>query len=253
MRHLVDFPLVFFALSFALLWLCARVGVVAARNRAAPSAEARQDFSILLTASLTLLALIIGFTFSMAASRYDQRKNYEEAEANAIGTEYLRADLLPAAEAARIRGLLKEYLGQRILFYSTRDVAQLRQVAEETGRLQQQLWTTVRAAAAPEPNMLAALAAAGMNDVLNSQGYTQAAWWDRIPLAAWLLMGLIAVFCNAMFGYQTHHSATRAPMLLILPLLVSVAFALIADIDSPRAGLIHIGAPNLQALALSLH
>jgi hypothetical protein len=57
-----------------------------------------------------LLGLIIGFSFSMATSRYDQRKNYEEAEANAIGTEYVRADLLPAADAATVRTLLRKYL-----------------------------------------------------------------------------------------------------------------------------------------------
>ena len=57
-----------------------------------------------LAATLTLLGLIIGFSFSMAISRYDQRKNYEEAEANAIGTEYVRADLLPAADAAIDQG-----------------------------------------------------------------------------------------------------------------------------------------------------
>ena len=62
-----------------------------------------------MTATLTLLGLIIGFSFSMAISRYDQRKVYEEAEANAIGTEYVRADLLPAGDAARVRALLRDY------------------------------------------------------------------------------------------------------------------------------------------------
>ena len=56
------------------------------------------------------MGLLIGFTFSMAVSRYDQRKNHEEAEANAIGTEYVRADLLPIADAARARDLLRNYL-----------------------------------------------------------------------------------------------------------------------------------------------
>ena len=74
-----------------------------------------------MAATLTLLGLIIGFSFSMAISRYDQRKNYEEAEANAIGTEYVRADLLPAADAERMHGLLRNYLDQRVLFYQTRD------------------------------------------------------------------------------------------------------------------------------------
>jgi hypothetical protein len=62
---------------------------------------------LVLGATLTLLSLIVGFSFSMAVGRYDQRKNLEEEEANAIGTEYARAELLPAAAAARVRALLK--------------------------------------------------------------------------------------------------------------------------------------------------
>ena len=79
--------------------------------------DEREDLDTVQTAILTLLALIIGFSFAMAVTRYDQRNNYEEAEANAIGTEYVRADLLPAESAARVRELLKKYLDQRISFY----------------------------------------------------------------------------------------------------------------------------------------
>ena len=66
-------------------------------KRARPFKEEteRQDFATVLTPALTLLTLVLAFSFSMAVTRYDQRKNYEEAEANAIGTEYVRADLLP--------------------------------------------------------------------------------------------------------------------------------------------------------------
>jgi hypothetical protein len=63
----------------------------------------REDFGVIQSATLTLLGLIIGFTFSMAIGRYEQCKNYEEAEANAIGTEYVRADRLPGAAAACVR------------------------------------------------------------------------------------------------------------------------------------------------------
>ena len=80
--------------------------------------EEREDFGIVLSAALTLLTLILAFSFSMAITRYDQRKNYEEAEANAIGTEYVRADLLPPAEAVKVRELLRKYLDQRVLFYT---------------------------------------------------------------------------------------------------------------------------------------
>jgi len=72
-------------------------------------------------------------------SRYRQRKNYEEAEANAIGTEYVRADLLPAADAARVRSLLRKYLDERILFYNARDEQQLRQINANTAPLQSEL------------------------------------------------------------------------------------------------------------------
>jgi hypothetical protein len=121
---------------------------------------------------LTLLGLIIGFSFSMAVSRYDQRKNYEAEEANAIGTEYVRAGLLPAADAARVRELLRSYVDQRILFYTTRNVRRLGQINARTAQLQTDLWSTVQAPAAAQPTFTVGLAVSGMNDVLNSQSYT---------------------------------------------------------------------------------
>jgi hypothetical protein len=187
----------------------------------------------------------------MATSRYDLRKNYEEAEANAIGTEYLRADFLPEADAARTRVLLKQYLAQRVLFYGNRDRAQLTQINTQTSALQGQLWASVRAVG-NQPNPINALVVAGMNDVLNSQGYTQAAWWNRIPRAAWTLMILIAVLCNLMLGYAVRHLKSSLGLLSVLPVVVAIAFYLIADIDSPRAGFIHIRPQNLLALSDSL-
>jgi hypothetical protein len=113
-------PYLVFLIAFLVLWISARIGV-AFRKREVPDEDTRHDLDLAVAATLTLLGLIIGFSFSMATSRYDQRKNLEEEEANAIGTEYLRADLLPAADATQVRALLVEYLNQRILFYKTRD------------------------------------------------------------------------------------------------------------------------------------
>ena len=199
-----------------------------------------------------MLGLIIGFSFSMATNRYDQRKNYEEAEANAIGTEYLRADLLPAADAARVHALLIKYLDQRILFYTTRDNQQLAQINAQTAKLQTELWSAVKAPAAAKPTPIVALAVSGMNDVLNSQGYTQAAWWNRIPIAAWCLMAAMAICCSLLIGYGTRDIKAERILLLILPFVVSIAFFLIADIDSPRGGVIHVKPNNLISLSESL-
>src|SRR6266705_3060509 len=194
----MNFPLLVFAMSFLLLSLAAAVGDIV-RSKIHPLVEEeRDDFGIILSATLTLLGLLIGFSFSMAISRYDQRKNYEEAEANAIGTEYVRADLLPAADAAKVRALLRDYLDQRVLYYTTRDEQEIRRIDARTARLQAGLWSAVVAPVAPNPTPTGALAVSGMNDVLNSQGYAQAALWNRIPTAAWALMAVIAVCCNVM-------------------------------------------------------
>ena len=97
-----------------------------------------------------------------------------------------------------------------------------------------------------------ALVVAGMNDVLNSQGYTQAAWWNRIPTSAWGLMIVIAICGNLLVGYGTHTPEAKASLLFVLPVVVSIAFLLIADIDSPRGGLIHVVPQNLVSLSQSL-
>ena len=97
-----------------------------------------------------------------------------------------------------MRTLLRNYLDQRVLFYETRDENALRQIDADTAQLQTELWSAVETPAGAQPTPVVALAVSGMNDVLNSQGYTQAAWWNRIPLAAWCLMVAIAICCKLL-------------------------------------------------------
>ena len=103
MFNLMNFPVILAVVSLLAMWLAGRIGCYIREKRMAKRGEPSSDFNLAVTATLTLLGLIIGFSFSMAMSRYDQRKNYEEAEANAIGTEYVRVDVLPAADAAKIK------------------------------------------------------------------------------------------------------------------------------------------------------
>ncbi len=252
MPHLMHDPLLVLALTFVALWLSELIGGSILKKRTDLDAGSREDFGIILAATLTLLGLLIGFSFSMAISRYDQRKNYEEAEANAIGTEYLRADLLPASDAAKVRALLRGYLNQRVLFYTSRDGQLLRQVDVETAQLQDELWAAVRQPIGMQPTPVLALVISGMNDVLNSQGYTQAAWWNTIPAAAWALMAAIAICCNLLVGYGARPGRAKVYLLMVLPLVVSVAFYLIADLDSPRSGIIRVQPQNLLSLSRSL-
>jgi len=253
MNQMMRYPILILALSLVVLGLSARIGAFFCKRLRGLEEDKRDDFDLVVTATLTLLGLIIGFSFSMAISRYEQRKIYEEAEANAIGTEYVRADLLPAPDAARVRVLLRSYLDQRVLFYETRDARQLQQIDATTAQLQAELWSAARAPAATQPTPVVALAVSGMNDVLNSQGYTQAAWWNRIPSGAWGLMAAIAICCNLLIGYGARRAEGEGILLFVLPLVVSISFFLIADIDSPRRGMIRVQPQNLVSLSQSLH
>jgi hypothetical protein len=247
---MVGHPGVLFVFTVLLMYLAAQAGVWL-RKRRSLSDDERQDLGVEQAATLTLLGLIIGFTFSMAVSRYDLRKSREAEEANAIGTEYVRVGMLPAADAAALRPRLKRYIDLRVRFYNTRDDRELEEVNAETLQLQSELWAVVEARAQTQPTPIVALAVAGMNDVLNSQAYTQAAWWNRIPGSAWILMIFIAVCANLLVGFGA--KSDRAGRLLVaLPMVIAVSLLLIADIDSPRRGFINVLPQNLNSLAQSL-
>ncbi len=238
-----------FLVSVVVLWLSVQAGAFVGKIRPLADDD-RSDFDLVISGTLTLLALIIGFSFSMAVSRYDQRKNYEEEEANAIGTEYVRVDLLSAADRTQIQQLLRQYTQERLLFFTDRDLDQLDRINGDATQLQNQMWSIVTRAAAATPTPTVALVVSGMNDVLNRQGYTQAAWWNRIPTGAWCLMIALAVCSTFLIGFGSHQK--RKWMAPVLPLVLSVALFLIADIDSPRRGVIRVLPQNLMSLAHSL-
>jgi hypothetical protein len=239
------YPLLVFAISLAAQWLAAFLGSFLRAHIGSLGRASHQDIDIILGATVTLLALMIGFSFSMAVTRYDQRKNYEEAEANAIDTAFLRADLLPGGDAAHLRDLLKKYLDLRIAFYAA-DPQRIAKITADTANMQDKLWQAILPAANAHPTPIAALAVAGINDVFDAQGNAQAAWLNRLPTGVWAIMGLIALATNVLIGV----SERRKGMLLLLnlPVIISTSFLLIADIDNPRGGLIHILPHNLIAV-----
>lgn len=253
MTSITNYPFLVFLLAFGGMTAAAYAGAWVARKRHASGLHDREDFNVILGATLTLLGLIIGFTFSMAIGRYDQRKNYEEEEANAIGTEFLRAELLPPSDAASTRALLLLYLDQRIVYYTTRDAEEQRQIEARTTQLQSQLWSAVKGPALAQPSPITALAVSGMNDVLNTQGYTQAAWWNRIPVSAWMLMAAIGICANALVGFGSRNTSAKSALFVVLPLVVAISYFLIADVDSPRRGVIRVVPQNLLNLYQTLH
>lgn len=249
MADILRHPVTVFLLCLVILWLSVYVGAYLMSKVEPITEEERKDLDLIIGASLTLLALIIGFTFSMAVGRYDERKLYEENEANAIGTEYSRMNLLPAPDAAKGRQLLTEYLNQRVLFYSVSDEQQLDAVRAETNKLEGQMLSTVQGVAATQQTVTIALVVYGLDEVINRARSAQAEFWNRIPEGAWLLMFGLSIICCVLTG---HGARRKGPLpFVILPFLLAIAFFLIADIDSPRHGVIRVVPENLISLAQS--
>ncbi|RXH56494.1 hypothetical protein [Granulicella sibirica] len=250
--YMVNHPRVLAVVLLLILWGMSLLGTWLRTLYRPSNGEDMDDTALVISAALTLLGLIIGFTFSMATTRYDLRRQYEEGEANALGTEWVRCDLMPPSDGAKTRALLLRYLDARIAFYDSDYGDTLDAVRASSAALQQELWLSVVPTAAAQPTPISALVVNGMNDVLNSEGYTQSAWWNRIPTPAWALLIIIACIANVLVGYGTRQTRSGTLLLVVLPVLVSVAMFLIADIDSPRGGLIRVHPRDLMSLRGSL-
>jgi hypothetical protein len=252
MAAFVAHPAVLFVVLLLLFIGAVAFGAHVLRRIVVLPEDDREDFNIVQTATLTLLALLVGFSLSMAVGRYDQRKNLEEGEANAIGTEYARADLADPVIGAKIKAGLIRYAELRLTDFRTRDLRELEHINRDTGARQAELWQLATQVAQEQPTPIGALVVAGMNDVLNSQDYSEAARINHIPLGAWFLMILIALLGCVVQGYGTKGRLRRGLLITILPVTVALSLALIVDIDSPRGGMIHVQPQDLARLLHSL-
>jgi hypothetical protein len=243
MVWLVDHPLLLFVATLLLFLGCTRAGVLARLHGSKLTPVERAEFDLVRNAMFTLLGLMIGFAIAMAVSRYDLRKSLEESESNAVGTEYVRLDLIAPEASSRAQALLRAYVEQRVAFYGLRDADALAKNATETGETMTALWAAIAPEVKASQTAVTALVAAGMNDVLNSYGYTLAAWRNRLPAEVWLLLIAVAGCCNVLIGFGAERlsSATHA----ILPLTASLAILLIADVEGPHNGFVRVDPVNL--------
>ena len=175
---MIDHEFIVALVTLTVLWTAAQMGAYIRRTQLKLEQD---DLAVVVTASLTLVGLIVGFTFSMAVTRYNQRKDCEAAEANAIRTEYLRASLLPADEGAKLRELLKTYLNSRAQFYLTEEPAELRRVELATAQTLMKAWSLLQPRAAAQQTAITAMPVAGVTEIWNTEGATRAAWSNRIP------------------------------------------------------------------------
>jgi hypothetical protein len=227
-----------------------RVGV--AHSRAKP--EKTKDGSGVQAAVLTLLGLLLGFSFAMAVSRYEARRDLVVQEANSIDTTARRAQLLPEPQAANLERLLREYVALRIEVHRAAQFSErFAALRKRSAELHGGLWAEAVAAAAKQPTPITASFIASLNETIDLEATRVAEKRNRVPNAVWLLLLSVAGCGLWLTGWEAG-TAGRHPILVryLFPLLIAVVITLIHDIDNPRRGLITLDQRPLLELNESL-
>jgi len=221
-------------------------------SRRAPSeSDAGPVPDHLLTAMLGLLALLLGFTFSLALNRYEDRRALVVAEANALGTAYLRSQLLEAPARERLGGLLSTYVDMRV-GWSLRSAAGAddpRQAA-----LQQRIWAEVGRAVRSDPSQQLTR---GLMDAVNESfdlaAARTAARGAHIPGAVLEILCFSAALAALMLGYTIGASGTRHRLAaLLLLLLLALALTMIFDLERSVSGTIQVSQEPMELLRASM-
>ena len=201
--------------------------------------------------TLGLLAFVLAFTFGLAAARFDTRRQVLLDEANAIGTTYLRAEMLPE-RGEKIRQLLRDYVDVRLQSVQSGKVEEGIRRSEQ---LQGELWEqAVAVAAGNGSSIIVGLYVQSLNEVIDLHAKrVTAGVRNRIPGAIWVALGAVAVFSFAAMGYHAGLSRTsRSPAGFAVALTFAVVIVLIADLDRPLEGVLNVSQQALIDLQQSM-
>lgn len=208
---------------------------LAIRTQVNADEEQHEQIVSLREAMLLLLSFVIGFTFSMALTRYDQRSDLVVAEADAITATSLRVGMLPYAQQAELLDLLSEYADSRVQLYEAGLNGQRREAAlNQSTRLQSQLWNASVAIGRQDRSSVFAAFMDSVNQTIDFDAKRRAAMENRIPVIVWFLIIFITLLAAFTAGYSFHRRLWFAT--LALPLTFAVVVALIADLDAPSSG-----------------
>jgi len=253
MIDLTHYPLpVIFLVSLVLIVTAGELGHWLGRRATDHGGE---NVAALKAAILGLLALMIGFTFAMAQTRFELRREAVLNEANAIGTTALRARLLPPPHNVESLKLLRDYV--RIRLRITQHVplpSELNAAVEETSTIQEALWRQVKAVAAKTDAMVpTGLYIQALNEMIDNQAKRVAALRSRVPNIVLLALYVTAAIA---IGYASYGRALEGrhwrPAVYVAGALTAGVILLIQDLDRPRAGFISVSQQPMLDVAASL-
>lgn len=217
--------------------------------------SSRSQFATIQAALLGLLALLLGFTFAMSMSRYDKRKQMVLEEANAIGTTFLRTQLLPEPYRREISQLLRQYVDVRLEYYDAGiDAARLQQAFDRAQALHQQIWSYTPALGERDPRAVTTgLFLLSLNEMIDLHAKRLTAMENHVPESALLLLYFLAILTIWFVGYASGLAGLRNFfVVMLLPVLIAAVIHVIIDIERPRRGLIKVGQQRLIELRQNL-
>ena len=239
---------------FALMVACLEIGFRAGLRKAARHPDDGDEGTGAIEAAIfALFGLILAFSFSGAMSRLDDRRAMIVSEANAIGTAYLRLDLLEPADREALRGLFREYVDSRIAMFG--ESTSLDEVLREIDRgsdLQGRIWSRAVTAVQSDRTLLPArtLVLPALNDMIDITSTRKVAMFTHLPdLILWLVV-VIALISALIAGFAMSRKRKGKRNwfhLLLYPLVISITMYIILDLEYPRVGLIRLDTAD-QAL-----
>lgn len=212
-------------------------------SKGGPALPSLDPAAVVQGAAFTILALLLGFSFSLGLGRYDARRAALVHEATAIGTTFLRAKLLDAKTAATVRGELRAYVAERLEFARADAKPQQRALAQERSTaIQRDLWGIATEVARRDPrSTIVPLFVASLNDTINFSAEEAAVLGSQIPDIVIIGILLIALIASAMMGYGFGRQLQRAVTFKVLfALVLALALGLVLDLDRPQRGLIRV-------------
>jgi hypothetical protein len=221
-------------------------------RRLSSEPETEASVRTMVAATLGLLAFTLAFTFGLASSRFDARRQVVQDEANAIRTSHLRSAFLPEPQRSTIRGLLREYLEARL---EAAQPGKAQQAVVGSQRLHARLWAEAVAAVEKEPSsVLAGLFIDSLNEIIDLHAKrVQATLRSRVPGVIWATLYFAASFSMAGIGYHLGlTSRRRSPAVVALVLTFSAVMFLIEDLDRPQEGLLRVSQQAMVDLRNSL-
>jgi hypothetical protein len=245
-------PLLICLVLMGVLIVTAEIGFWAKRRKKAGSDNIEKaDIALILGAVMTLLALLLGFTYAMSGGRFETRRQLVIEEANAIGTTYLRAKTLPEPRSSEIQELLRQYTALRVEIAGTADDApeKIRGMDNRTKELHGLLWSHAAVLARESPSPVIAVFLQTLNEMIDLHTKRLAEFRNRVPFSIYLVLFVVSTITLWLVGYYFGWHRQRVRILTtMLALLVASVMWLIMDLDQPVRGAIKASQQSLIEL-----